>query len=60
VKDVEHLQQQLERRHDKKWKKLKKTSQKVKLAKDFEVQKGKEVWFGSQKGEAVAGNARRK
>jgi hypothetical protein len=39
VNDVEHLQQQLERRHDKKWKKSKKTSQKVKLAQDYEVQR---------------------
>ena len=39
VNDVEHLQQQLERRHDKKWKKAKKTSQKVKLAQDYEVQR---------------------
>lgn len=39
VNDVEHLQQQLERRHDKKGKKSKKTSQKVKLAQDYEVQR---------------------
>jgi hypothetical protein len=37
-KDVEHLQQQL-KRDDKKWKILKKTSQKVKLANDYELQK---------------------
>ena len=36
---MEHLQQQLERRHDKKGKKSKKTSQKVKLAQDYEVQR---------------------
>ncbi len=39
MKDVEHLQQQLERMHEEKWKKSKKASQKVKLAKDYEIQK---------------------
>jgi hypothetical protein len=57
-KDVEHLQQQL-KRHDKKWKILKKTSQKVKLANDYELQKkGGKIGLVCKKEKSLQKNAR--